>query len=93
MYKRQEQSWARIKELEQQGQQAQMANQQQMQQAQLQQQIDIANADREDRQSHELQKIEVQADADIRVNQNKMSDQVIVNDHKISLENQNNTNI
>lgn len=88
-----EQSWSRIKELEQQGQQAQMANQQQMQQAQLQQQIDLAREIREDEQANQKDNIILQGDTDIRVNQNKMSDQVIVNDHKISLENQNNTNI
>lgn len=88
-----EQSWAKIKELEGQNQQAQMANQQQMQQAQLQQQIELANADREDRQAAKLEEISAQADADIRVNQNKMSDQIIVNDHKFSNENLNNDNI
>lgn len=87
-----EESWAKIKEIELKGQQAQMQNQEQMQAAQLQQQIEIANADREDRQAAKLQEISAQADADIRVNQNKMSDQVIVNEHKYSNESLNNTN-
>jgi len=87
-----EESWAKIKEIELKGQQAQMQNQEQMQAAQLQQQLEIANADREDRQAAKLQEISAQADADIRVNQNKMSDQVIVNEHKYSNESLNNTN-
>tara|TARA_R110000823_G_scaffold9450_3_gene32887 strand:+ start:337 stop:2556 length:2220 start_codon:yes stop_codon:yes gene_type:complete len=85
--------WAKIKELEGQNQQAQMQNQQQMQAAQLQQQIELANADREDKQAHDLEKIVLQGDTDIRVNQNKMSDQVIVNQNKFDNENINNANI
>lgn len=84
---------AKLKQFEQEGQQAQMANQQQMQQAQLQQQLEIANADREDRQQNEKDNIILQGDTDIRVNQSKMSDQVIVNDHKFSNESLNNENI
>ena len=85
--------WAKIKELEGQSQQAQMQNQQQMQAAQLATQVQIADADREDRQEFRLVEIDKLADAEIRVNQNKMSDQVIVNDHKFSNENLNNANI
>ena len=88
-----EDSWAKIKEIEQQGQQAQMQNQQQMQEAQLQQQIELANAAREDAQSNEKDNIILQGDTDIRVNQSKMSDQVVVNQHKITNEGLNNTNI
>lgn len=85
-----ENSWAKIKELEGQAQQANIQNQQQMQQAQLATQIEIANADREDRQLNEKDNIILQGDTDIRVNQSKMSDQVIVNQHKIESENLNN---
>lgn len=84
---------AKLKQFEQEGQQAQMQNQQQMQAAQLQQQLEIANADREDRQLNEKDNIILQGDTDIRVNQNKMSDQVVVNEHKFSNENLNNENI
>lgn len=88
-----EDSWAKIKQFEQEGQQAQMANQQQMQAQQLQQQLDIANADREDRQQNEKDNIILQGDTDIRVNNASASNKVIENDHKISLENLNNENI
>lgn len=87
-----EESWAKIKELEGQNQQAQMANQQQMQQAQLQQQIEIANADREDRQAAKLTEIEAQADADIRVANSIAGNKIIEQDHKSALENQNEAN-
>jgi hypothetical protein len=85
--------WAKIKELEGQSQQAQMQNQQQMQAAQLEQQLQLAREDREDRQLNEKDNIILQGDTDIRVNQNKMSDQVIVNQNKFDNENINNTNI
>jgi hypothetical protein len=88
-----EDSWAKIKQFEQEGQQAQMANQQQMQAQQLQQQLDISNADREDRQQNEKDNIILQGDTDIRVNNASASNKVIENDHKISLENLNNENI
>lgn len=78
--------WAKIKELEGQSQQAQMQNQQQMQAAQLEQQLQLAREDREDRQLNEKDNIILQGDTDIHVNQNKMSDQVIVNDHKFNNE-------
>lgn len=85
--------WAKIKELEGQSQQAQMQNQQQMQAAQLEQQLQLAREDREDRQLNEKDNIILQGDTDIRVNQNKMSDQVIVNQNKFDNENINNANI
>lgn len=85
--------WAKVKELEMQSQQANIQSQQQMQQAQLQNQLDMRKADIEDQQAHEIEKIVVQGDTDIRVNQNKMSDQVIVNQNKFDNENINNTNI
>lgn len=88
-----EESWAKIKELEQQNNQAQMANQQQMNQQQLQTQIQIADADREDRQAFRLVEINAQADADIRVNNNSASNKVVENQHKFDNENLNNTNI
>ena len=85
--------WAKIKELEGQSQQAQMQNQQQMQAAQLEQQLQLAREDREDRQLNEKDNIILKGDTDIRVNQNKMSDQVIVNQNKFDNENINNANI
>lgn len=85
--------WAKVKELEVQGQQANNQNAMAMQERQLATQIEIANADREDKQAHDLEKIVLQGDTDIRVNQNKMSDQVIVNQNKFNNENINNTNI
>lgn len=77
-----EQSWAKIKELEGQNQQAQMANQQQMQQAQLQQQLDIANAAREDAQANEKDNIILQGEVDIKVNAAAAGNKVIENQHK-----------
>jgi|688.fasta_scaffold00323_53 hypothetical protein len=85
--------WAKIKELEGQSQQAQMQNQQQMQAAQLEQQLQLAREDREDRQLNEKDNIILQGDTDIRVSQNKMSDQLILNQNKFDNENINNTNI
>jgi hypothetical protein len=85
--------WAKVKELEAQGQQANNQNAMAMQERQLATQIEIANADREDKQAHDLEKIVLQGDTDIRVNQNKMSDQLIVNQNKFDNENINNTNI
>ena len=85
--------WAKVKELEAQGQQANNQNAMAMQERQLATQIEIANADREDKQAHDLEKIVLQGDTDIRVNQNKMSDQLIVNQNKFDNENINNANI
>lgn len=84
---------ARVKAMAQEGQQAQMANQQQMQQAQLQQQIELAAADREDKQAHDAEMIVLQGDTDIRVKKSEMSDQLTLNAHKIETESINNTNI
>ena len=64
-----------------------------MQAAQLEQQLQLAREDREDRQLNEKDNIILQGDTDIRVNQNKMSDQVIVNQNKFDNENINNANI
>ena len=88
-----EEAWAKIKELEGKSQQAQMANQQQMQQAQLQQQLDLEKARIEDAQAHDIEKIVVQGDTDIRVKRSEMSDQINVNQHKSTLESLNNENI
>jgi hypothetical protein len=88
-----EDSWAKIKELEGQSQQAQMANQQQMQAAQLQQQLDIANAAREDAQANEKDNIILQGEVDIKVQAAAAGNKIVENDHKISLENLNNENI
>ena len=88
-----EEAEARVKAMAQEGQQAQMANQQQMQQAQLQQQIELAAADREDKQAHDAEMIVLQGDTDIRVKKSEMSDQLTLNAHKIETESINNTNI
>jgi hypothetical protein len=85
--------WAKVKELEAQGQQANNQNAMAMQERQLATQIEIANADREDKQAHDLEKIVLQGDTDIRVSQNKMSDQLILNQNKFDNENINNANI
>jgi hypothetical protein len=85
--------WAKVKELEGQGQQAQMQNQQKMQQAQLEQQLQLAREDREDRQMNEKDNIILQGDTDIRVANATASNKIIEQDHKSSLENLNNTNI
>lgn len=84
---------AKVKELLQSQQQAQIQSQQQMQQAQLENQLAMRKAEIEDAQAHDIEKIVVQGDTNIRVNQNKMSDQVIVNQNKFDNENINNTNI
>ena len=75
---------AKVKEILQSQQQAQLQSQQQMQQAQLQQQLELRKKSRtiEDAQAHDLEKINVQADADIRVKRSEMSDQVILNQQK-----------
>lgn len=82
-------SWAKIKQFEQEGQQAQMQSQQQMQQAQLQQQLEIEKMRIEDAHANEKDNIILQGDTDIRVNNAKGMDKVIEQDHKMSLENQN----
>jgi len=83
---------AKVKEILQSQQQAQLQSQQQMQQAQLQQQLELRKAEIEDAQAHDLEKINVQADADIRVKKSEMSDQLVLNQHKFSNENINNQN-
>ena len=83
---------AKVKEILQGQQQAQLQAQQQMQQAQLQQQLELRKAEIEDAQAHDLEKINVQADADIRVKRSEMSDQVILNQQKFDNENLNNQN-
>ena len=88
-----EESWAKIKELEGQSQQANMQNQQQMQQAQIQAQQQMADADREDRQKNEKDNIILEADQQIRIDNNKGSNKVIEQEHKFSNESLNNTNI
>jgi len=82
-------SWAKIKEFEQQNNEAQMQNQQAMQQAQLQQQIELAREDREDRQAHDLQKIVVTADEQIRIDDNKGTNKIIEQTNKSTLDSEN----
>lgn len=84
---------AKVKEMLQSNQQAQIQSQQQMQQAQLQQQLELRKAEIEDAQAHDIEKINVQADADIRVKRSEMSDQVILNQQKFDNESINNQNI
>jgi hypothetical protein len=79
-------SWAKIKEIESQSQQANMQGQQQMQEQQLQQQIQLAQEDREDRQINEKDNIVLQAEMQMKIDDNKSRGKVIENDHKISLE-------
>jgi len=88
-----EESWAKIKEIEQQAQQAQLQSQEQMQQAQLQNQLDIRKAEIEDAQAHDIEKIVVQGDTDIRVKKSEMSDQITINAHKIEAESLRSDNI
>lgn len=88
-----EQSWAKIKELEGQNQQANMQNQQQMQQAQLEQQLQLAREDREDRQLNEKDNIILEADQQIRINNASAGDKIIEQQHKFDNESVNNTNI
>ncbi len=87
-----EESWAKIKELEGQNQQAQIANQQQMQQAQLEQQIQLARENREDLQMNEKDNIILKGDTDIRVANAIAGNKIIEQDHKSSLESENETN-
>jgi hypothetical protein len=61
-------------------------------QGQFQQQLELRKAEIEDAQAHDLEKINVQADADIRVKKSEMSDQLVLNQHKFSNENINNQN-
>lgn len=88
-----EESWAKIKELEGQSQQANMQNQQQMQQAQLEQQLQLAREDREDRQLNEKDNIILQGDTDIRVANATASNKIVEQQHKFDNESINNTNI
>jgi hypothetical protein len=77
-----EESWAKIKELEGQSQQANMQNQQQMQAQQLQQQIELARETREDIQSNQKDNIILQGDVDIKVQAAAAGNKVIENQHK-----------
>ena len=88
-----EDSWARIKELEGQSQQANLQNQQQMQAQQIQAQQQMAEADREDRQKNEKDNIILEADQQIRIDNNKGSNKVIEQNHKFENESLNNPNI
>lgn len=83
---------ARLDKMQAQTQEAQMQNQQQMQQQQLQQQIELAREDREDRQQNEKDNIILEADQQIRIDNNKGTNKVIEQDHKFSNENQNELN-
>lgn len=76
-----EESWAKIKELEGQNQQAQMQSAEQMKAQELQTQVQIADADREDRQAFRLVEINAQADADIRVQAASAGNKIIENEH------------
>ncbi len=82
--------WSKIKELEAQANQANNENAMAMNDKNLQVQVEIANADREDKQAFRLEEINAQADADIRVNNNSSSNDVIKQQHKITTENINN---
>ncbi len=82
----------KVKELLQSQQQAQIQSQQQMQQNQLQQQLELRKAEIEDAQQHDIDKINAQADADIRVKRSEMTDQINVNQHKFDNESLNNQN-
>lgn len=86
-----EDSWSKIKQLEQESQKANMQNQQQMQQAQLDQQLQIANENREDIQRQQADMIVLQGDTDIRVNQAKGVNKIVEQDHKYANESLNNT--
>lgn len=88
-----EDSWVRIKELEGQSQQANLQNQQQMQAQQIQAQHQMAEADREDRQKNEKDNIILEADQQIRIDNNKGSNKVIEQNHKFQNESLNNPNI
>lgn len=77
-----EESWAKIKEIEGQSQQANMQNQQQMQAQQLQQQIALAREAREDEQSNQKDNIILQGDVDIKVQAAAAGNKVIENQHK-----------
>lgn len=82
----------KLKEFEQQNQQAQMTNQQQMQQQQLQAQQQMADAIREDEQANQKDNIILQGDVDIKVQAAAAGNKVIENQHKFDNENINNTN-
>lgn len=77
-----EDSWKKIKAIDQQAQQAQLQSQQQMQQAQMQQAIELKRAEIEDAQQQEADMIVLKGDTDIRVNAAKAQDTVVVNEHK-----------
>lgn len=68
-----ESSWIELKDQLMQSDAANNQAQAQIEEMRLRTQVDIANADREDRQQARLVEIDAQADADIRVNQNKTS--------------------
>ena len=77
-----ETSWEQIQIAAQKSDQANNQVQQQIAAAKLQQQIDLANADREDRQQSTIDEINAAADAQIRVDDNKMRGKLFENQHK-----------
>lgn len=77
-----ENSWAKIKEMEGRSQQANNENSMAIEEKRLATQVQIADADREDRQEFRLIEIDAQATADIRVNNSSSSNSVVVNEHK-----------
>jgi len=85
-----EESWAKIKQFEQEGQQANIEASKQEQERQLQVQLQIANEDREDRQKNEKDNIILQGEVDIKVNAAKGSNKIVEQQHKSELENLNN---
>lgn len=71
-----ESSWAELQKAVQQSNQENNRVQMEMQQRQLRGQVDIANADREDRQQQDLTKIQAQGQMDIIVNKEKAKDEM-----------------
>jgi len=91
--------WNKVKEMQSQSQQMQQESQMQMQQqqiqmqqAQLQQQLEISNADREDRQAARIEEIIAQGEVDIKVNAAKAGNDVTKMNFQAQTENLNNQN-
>ena len=81
-----ETSWEQLQIAAQKSDQANNQVKQQIAAAQMQQQINLANADREDRQEAAINEINVGADAQIRINNNKMQGKMFENQQKTESE-------
>ena len=88
-----ENSWAEMQKIMQASQESGQQSAEMMNQQKMQTQIEIANADREDRQEFRLVEIDAEADAEIRVNQSVTKNDIVKQNFKSSSEAINNQEI